>query len=122
MSNSFSGVIAEIQPTIEVGAKKFKKRQIVIVEDPTAQYLNEVPFMLNGEKVGLGDQFKVGDKVQVDYFLNGRRWKNPQTGKTSFFLEAKIYKMNLEAAAAAAPVADAPAQDEAAADSENLPF
>ena len=36
------------------------------------------------------DKFKGGDKVKVDFFLNGRKWDNPKTGKTQYFTTLRI--------------------------------
>lgn len=123
--SKFKGEIIDIQPTIEVGAKKFKKRTIVLLEDRDAKYPNEVAFVLMGDKTGIGDQHRVGEIVEVSYYLSGRRWDNPTTGKTQHFLEAKIDTIQTIQSASpdAAPAAAGdPVAAEPAADSENLPF
>lgn len=123
--SKFKGEIIDIQPTIEVGAKKFKKRTIVLLEDRDAKFPNEVPFVLMGDKTAIADQHRVGEIVELSYFLNGRRWDNPNTGKTQFFIEAKvdtIQTLQTAAPEAAPAAAGDPVAAEPAADAENLPF
>lgn len=123
--SKFKGEIIDIQPTIEVGAKKFKKRTIVLLEDRDAKYPNEVPFVLMGDKTAIADQHRVGEIVELSYYLNGRRWDNPNTGKTQYFIEAKvdtIQTLQTAAPADAPAAAGDPVAAEPAADADNLPF
>lgn len=79
---------------VEVGKEqtfnKFSKRTIVVCDDPESKYPNLLPFEAVGDTMKYLDKFKGGDKVKVDFFLNGRKWDNPKTGKTQYFTTLRI--------------------------------
>lgn len=77
------GKVHEIGKTENV-SEKFKKRQLIIeyAENPT--YPEYISFELQQDKVGLADQLKQGDEVEVSFNLRGRPWTN-KDGVTSYF-------------------------------------
>lgn len=79
---------------VEVGKEqtfnKFSKRTIVVCDDPESKYPNLLPFEAVGDTMKYLDKFKCGDKVKVDFFLNGRKWDNPKTGTTQYFTTLRI--------------------------------
>ena len=79
---------------VEVGKEqtfnKFSERTIVVCDDPESKYPNLLPFEAVGDTMKYLDKFKGGDKVKVDFFLNGRKWDNPKTGKTQYFTTLRI--------------------------------
>ena len=79
---------------VEVGKEqtfnKFSKRTIVVCDDPESKYPNLLPFEAVGDTMKYLDKFKGGDKVKVDFFLNGRKWDNPKTGATQYFTTLRI--------------------------------
>ena len=95
MSNKckFVGRVVYVGPTEELGKteKKFYKRTIVVTDsDPSEKRQNTVPFENFGEKCKYLDGYKAGDVVTVEYYPNGRSWKDPKTGKMRFFASFSI--------------------------------
>ena len=121
---TFVGRVVKVCATEKLGrdpSKPFYKRQI-IVDDSEAgsKYANEVPFEYHGDKCKFLDQFKEGDEVEIDFFPNGRRWKNPKTNTEQWFGSLVIGYIKKAGAE------DAPAEAEAATESvddiDQMPF
>jgi len=85
------GKLTEIFDT-KVVSDKFKLRQFVLTDD-SGQYPNEVIFQLNQDRVELLDTLKIGDMVDVEYNLKGKRWE--KDGKVSYFNTLEVWKINL---------------------------
>ncbi len=86
------GKVHEIGKTENV-SDKFKKRQLIIeyAENPTyPEYIN---FELQQDKVGLADQLKQGDEVEVFFNLRGRPWTN-KDGVTYYFNSLLIWRIS----------------------------
>lgn len=121
---TFTGRVVFVGKTEALGKteKKFYKRQI-IVDDSEAgsKYANEVPFEYHGDKCKFLDQFKEGDEVEIDFFPNGRRWKNPKTNTDQWFCSLVIGYIK-KAGAEDAPAAEAEAAPESVDDIDQMPF
>ena len=118
------GRVVKVCATEKLGKdpnKPFYKRQI-IVDDSEAgsKYANEVPFEYHGDKCKFLDQFKEGDEVEIDFFPNGRRWKDPKTNTDKWFGSLVIGYIK-KAGAEDAP-AEAEAAQESVDDIDQLPF
>ena len=83
------GKLTEIFDT-KVVSNNFKLRQFVLTDD-SGQYPNEVIFQLNQDRVELLDAFKIGDMVDVQYNLKGKRWE--KDGKVSYFNTLEVWKI-----------------------------
>ena len=121
---TFVGRVVKVCATEKLGrdpSKPFYKRQI-IVDDSEAgsKYANEVPFEYHGDKCKFLDQFKEGDEVEIDFFPNGRRWKNPKTNTDQWFGSLVIGYIK-KAGAEDAP-AEAEDAQEAVDDVSDMPF
>lgn len=95
MSNKckFVGRVVYVGPTEELGKteKKFYKRQIIVDDaEVGAKWPNEVAFESTGDKCQYLDGYKEGDVVTIEFYPCGRRWKNPKTGKDSWFTSNRI--------------------------------
>lgn len=84
----FSGVVEEIG-NVET-FKNFSKRSIVLCDDPNGKYPQHLQFEATGDNIALLDRVTVNDTAKVEFFLNGRKWDNPKTGKTQFFTTLRI--------------------------------
>ena len=104
----------------------FKKREFVI-SDESSQYPQEIMFQLVQDKCDLIDSYNIGDEIKVNFNLRGRRWENPKTNETKFFVSLDAWR--LEKVSQASPVTNLPPrpppepahignQD----DSDDLPF
>lgn len=104
----------------------FKKREFVI-SDEGSQYPQEIMFQLVQDKCDLIDAYNIGDEVKVNFNLRGRRWENPKTNETKFFVSLdawRLEKVSQESPAHNLP--PLPTQEPAHAgnddDSDDLPF
>lgn len=122
MKYQIAGKVCAVLPTEEVGAKKFKKRGIVICDNTDSDYPNEIQLEANGELIEKLDGFKKGDEVSCEFFLNGRGWDSPKAGKRLYFNTLKL--ASIEIAAAGGVAEDAPASGGAAdeGDPDDIPF
>lgn len=127
MSNkaTFVGKVVAVLPTETLGkdpSKPFYKRTIVVTDsDPSDKRQNEVPFENYGDKCQYLDGYKVGDLVTIQYFPNGRSWKDPKTGKMRYFASFGIsfIQKGAQAAPAEAEAVQAEADD---AGDDDVPF
>jgi ribosomal protein L4 len=77
-----SGKIGRISET-QVISEKFQKREFVILTND--QYPQSVQLELTQERVNLLENYNVGSEVEAMFNINGREWKNPQTGEIKYF-------------------------------------
>jgi hypothetical protein len=64
----------------EVKSEKFTKREMVIVEDPLANYPSYVPIEAVNEDIERLDDVREGEWVEIAVEGNGRLW-SPQDGR-----------------------------------------
>ena len=76
------GIIKAIGQTETIGAKGFRKRDIVITTDE--QYPQHISIQFVQDKCDLLDNFMEGQSVKVSININGRSWQSPQ-GETKYF-------------------------------------
>lgn len=81
-------VIKDIQQISD----SFKKREFVVT-DSSGQYAQEILFQAVQDRCELLDSFKVGDSVEVTFFLRGREWTNPKDGTVRFFNSLDAWKI-----------------------------
>ena len=106
----------------------FTKRDLVVGNDVDSQnkYPNPVLFTFKKDRCSLVDAVKKGDRVKVQFTIDGRRWDGPNG--TRYFTDLtgwKIDVLNADGTATeAVPVpqpAEAPAEVDAG-DPDDLPF
>ena len=93
MSNKVKGAIIVLNPTVKV-SDKFSKREFVIQTEE--QYPQQIQLQLSQDKCSLLDSFTLGQVVEVDYNLRGRKWTNPQ-GEDKYFNTIEAWKISGEA-------------------------
>jgi len=81
-------VIGDVQQISE----SFKKREFVVV-DASGQYAQTIMFQAVQDRVDLLNNFKVGDNVEVTFFLRGREWTNPKDGAIRYFNSLDAWKV-----------------------------
>jgi len=79
---NIEGTLREIKETQDVGSSGFQKRECVVTTDE--QYPQHILVQFVQDKCNLLNNFKVGEKVNIDINLRGREWVNPQ-GETVYF-------------------------------------
>lgn len=71
----------------------FKKREFVVL-DASGQYPQTILFQTVQDRCELLDNFKVGDNVEVTFFLRGREWTNPKDGQVRYFNSLDAWKID----------------------------
>ncbi len=123
---NISAKIIEIFETAKV-TDSFKKREFVVeyAENPT--YPEYVKFELIQDKCDSLNDFAIGDEVDIQFNLKGRKWTDPQ-GAVKYFNTLQAWKLDKKSVGSAAPSpadmpGDAPEWLAEKDDSENsLPF
>ena len=124
----YTGVVEVIGETKAFGANGFTKRELVVGNDVDSpnKYPNPVLFTFKKERCSLVDAVKQGDRVKVQFTIDGRRWDGPNG--TRYFTGLTGWKIDVLSAdgTATEPVpvpqpAEAPA-DVDAGDPDDLPF
>lgn len=101
------GELKVINDSVQV-SDSFKKREFVVI-DASGQYAQTILFQTVQDRCEVLDNFKVGDSVEVTFFLRGREWTNPKTNEVRFFnsLDAcKIEPLGAEQAPTAEQMGD----------------
>ena len=88
-------VINDVQQVTD----SFRKREFVVI-DASGQYAQTILFQAVQERADLLNNFKVGDVVEVTFFLRGREWTNPKDGTVRFFNSLDVWKVDAVSAAA----------------------
>ena len=124
----YTGVVEVIGETKACGSNGFTKRELVVGNDVDSpnKYPNPVLFTFKKERCSLVDAVKQGDRVKVQFTIDGRRWDGPNG--TRYFTDLTGWKIDVLNAdgTATEPVpvpqpAEAPA-DVDSGDPDDLPF
>jgi hypothetical protein len=116
------GKIKVLENTVEVGAKAFKKRLLVLTTDD--QYPQHIAIEFIQDKTDLINQYKVGQDVKVSINLGGREWINPE-GVAKYFNSVqgwRIEKLETAATENLPPVEQFAPVDAGATEPDDLPF
>jgi hypothetical protein len=86
MSDTYqvSGEIIEIYD-VKIISDNFKKREFILKHAPNPEYPDYLKLEVVQNKTDLLDKYKVGDNVQVDLNLKGKRWEK---GKESGYFNS----------------------------------
>ena len=125
MSDSkVGGVVHLIEETKTYGNKGFRKR-LVVLEQDKGSFTNYVPVEFTNDNCDTVDELKVGDDVEIDYRLSGRKWQKDANSEVKYFLNAEGmgFQVMTGQAAGSASAADANAAlDEASQNDDEPPF
>ncbi|TWU60498.1 hypothetical protein Poly51_07740 [Rubripirellula tenax] len=83
-----TGVVHLIEETKTYGAKGFRKR-VVVLEQDKGSFTNYVPVEFTRDSCDTVDDLNVGDEVEVQYRLNGRRWQKDEQSEVKFFVNVE---------------------------------
>lgn len=140
MANTITGRVHRITPEQTVtgkSGKTFTKRTLILDAARYDTHTGEKKFdnypsvEFSGEQMKRLDEFKEGDAVVVSFDINGREFKDEQTGEVKYFNSIRGYKVerygDVEAKAQQAPTPNTGNQQQAAAvqpqqDNNGLPF
>ena len=84
------GIIKVLGATQEIGAKGFKKREVVITTAEDYPQMLSIEF--TQDKVDLLNEFMEGSAVTISINLRGREWVNPQ-GEAKYFNSLQGWKI-----------------------------
>ena len=110
-------VINEVQQISD----SFKKREFVVV-DASGQYAQTILFQAVQDRCDLLNNFKVGDNVEVTFFLRGREWTNPKDGVVRFFNSLDAWKIEPLGSGGGTPTSADNAETFVAEGDDDLPF
>lgn len=89
-SVQIKGVITKIHP-VEQKSESFKVQRFWIKES-TDQYPQDFEVQCTGNKIGVLNDYKVGDSVNVSANLNGRQYVS-KTQQTGIFMTLGLWKI-----------------------------
>ncbi len=82
------GIVHFIEETKTYGQKGFRKR-LVVLEQDKGRFTNFVPFEFVQDGCDSVDQMNVGDEVDIEYRLSGRKWQRDPNSEVKYFLNAE---------------------------------
>ena len=89
MSDSkVSGIVHLIEETKTYGTKGFRKR-LVVLEQDKGSFTNYIPVEFTRDLCDIVDDMNVGDEVEVNYRLGGRRWQKDANSEVRYFLSCE---------------------------------
>lgn len=117
------GRVHLIEPTKSYGQKGFRKR-LVVLEQDTGRFTNYVPVEFTNESCDSVDEMKVGDDVEIQYRLSGRKWQRDPASEVKYFLSAEATNFRLLGGKSSPDFQGDPNDRfaEASSDSDDSPF
>ncbi len=94
MKYTATGTIKEVFAEFQVSST-FKKREVLIDTSEVGEKPCLIKFEALQDSVECLNNFKAGDPVEVEFYLNGREWTNPQ-GEVKHFMSAKLTSIKLQ--------------------------
>lgn len=124
MAYELTGKMLEIFPTQEVSAS-FKKREFVIEKSETTGdrvFTDTIKFQLIQDRCSLLDAYQLGDEVKVTFNIKGSKWE--KEGRTSYFVNLDVWRMEKVSGTSNPTSNDAPANEPAPLPEaeDDLPF
>ena len=87
------GIVRHVGQTQEV-SDKFKKRELVVVDESDSNYPQILPFEFTQDKTSLLDNIMEGQTVEVSFSLRGREWTNAN-GDTKVFSSMNGFRVDV---------------------------
>jgi hypothetical protein len=82
------GIVHFIDETKTFGQKGFRKR-LVVLEQDNGRFVNYIPLDFTQDGCDKADQLNVGDEVEAEFRLNGRKWQRDPSSEVKYFLNAE---------------------------------
>ena len=92
MSDTYqvSGEIIEIYD-VKIISDNFKKREFILKHAPNPEYPDFLKLEVVQNKTDLLDKYKVGDTVEVDINLKGKKWEKGE--KSGYFNSLQAWRI-----------------------------
>jgi len=82
------GVVHVIEPTKAFGQRGFRKR-VVVLEQQNGRFPNYIPLEFTNDGCDAVDDLHVGEDVEIQYRLGGRKWQKDPQSEIKYFLSAE---------------------------------
>ena len=115
------GIVHVIEETKTYGQNGFRKR-VVVLEQDLKSFTNYIPLEFTRDACDTVDELNVGDDVEVQYRLNGRKWQKDPSSEVKFFLNAEALGFKVTNKKSDAEGTDANDAFAEAADDDEPPF
>ena len=118
----YTGVVELVGETKEFGTNGFTKRDLVVGNDVDSmnKYPNPVLFTFKKDRCALCDAVKKGDRVKVNFTIDGRRWDGPNG--TRYFTDLTGWKIDVKSESVAAKMEELqPSEEEEPTDESPAP-
>ena len=79
------GIIEVIEETKTYGQKGFRKRLVVLAQE-SPRFTNYVPIEFIQDNCDAVDELKVGDELEVNFRLSGRKWQKDPSAPVKYFV------------------------------------
>ena len=79
------GFVHVIEETKTFGQKGFRKRLIVLEQD-NGRFANYIPVEFVQDACDQANNLKIGDEIEVNYRLSGRKWQKDPSAEVKYFL------------------------------------
>ena len=89
--HTLKGKIEVINEAVQI-SDNFKKREFVVL-DASGKYPQTILLQAVQDRTKILDAVKVGDEVEVTFFLRGRKWEDPKKGETRYFNSLDAWKV-----------------------------
>lgn len=86
--SNIRGKIHLLEETKTFGQKGFRKR-LVVLEQDGGRFTNFIPVEFVQDACDQVDTLKIGDEIEVNYRLNGRRWQRDPSSEVKYFLSCE---------------------------------
>lgn len=112
------GQVYRVGETQQV-TEKFRKREVIIVTEPSSQYPQHIKVQFSQDKCGLADALSQGQEVTFHVNLRGKLYTD-KNGNENCITNLEVWKVEGGAVATSAPVSGAPSLSNTTED--DLPF
>lgn len=75
-------------------SEKFKKRDLVIVDESKAEYHQPISFQLTQDRCVLADKVSEGQEVTAKFNIRGKEYADRNTGETKYFNTLEIWAIS----------------------------
>lgn len=91
---SVRGTVHLVEEAKTYGQKGFRKR-LVVLEQNLNRFMNYIPVEFTGDACDSADRLQVGDEVEIDYRLSGRKWQKDPASEVKFFVSVEALEFRV---------------------------
>ena len=88
------GTVHLIEETKTYGQKGFRKR-LIVLEQEKGSFTNYIPLEFTRDSCDSVDQLNLGDEIEIEYQLSGRKWQRDPQSEVKYFLSAEAIGFKL---------------------------